>query len=424
MRSDNILLAVFESDLRENFFPLTLTRPTFDLPFGTHTLLGRIESRLGVKSDYLYVPDYLKTVAQENHPGTKLNEWISQRCLAISSLVSNSPQLWRALEKALSSKKTSLYVDESGRPVFAVLDELKPEWIHRNFPKAGFPARTVVQENELAALMYFPWNAVNDNGGEIERSYTMNERSLADTRSGGLETMGEKIAVSSGAEIQRFVTLDSRNGPIIIENNARIESFSYLTGPCFIGEGAVIKSGRVGHGSTISNFSRVAGEVDQSIISEYSNKSHEGYVGHSFVGRWVNLGALTTTSDLKNTYGEVKASIGTKTVKTGSDKVGAFIGDMAKTGIGTMITCGKSIGVSAHALGRVQSSVPSFTMHSDSTRASLVEIYIDSAIETQRRMMKRRGIAMSESYTSMIKKVFKLTKDDRRKQHVSKGKFS
>ncbi|MDG6998259.1 MAG: hypothetical protein JRN15_04000 [Nitrososphaerota archaeon] len=422
MKLDNVQLAVFDSVLRANFFPLTLTRATFDLHFGTRSLLGRVERRLGVRADYLFVPDYLKNVVKENHPSAKVNEHVSQKCVVINPLVSNNPELWKALEDVLTRNENTVIVDGSGKTVFALLDELKPEWLQTDFQKNKFPRRSVLAEEGSPALMNFPWKLIDENGSEVDRSYVSEDRAPSHLINGP-EIIGDKLAVSPSAEIQRFVTLDSRNGPIIIEDNAYIESFSYLTGPCYIGENVVVKSARVGHGTSIANFSRIAGEIEQSIISEYSNKNHEGYVGHSFVGSWVNLGAFTTTSDLKNTYGEIKVTIGHKTVNTGSVKVGVFIGDMAKTGIGTTITCGKSIGVSSHALGSVQESVPSFTMHPGATGAGSVEIYIDSAIETQRRMMKRRGVTISSAYISMIRTLFKLTKGDRLGQHVSKGRF-
>ena len=422
MKLDNIKVAIFDSELRTNFFPLTLTRPTFDLHFGTSSLLHRVESRLGVKADYLYVPDYLKMVVRENHISAKVNEPISQKCLVVNPLLGNSPELWKALEDALSRNESAIFVDESGSTAFALLDELRTEWVEKNFLKTGHPMRSILTEGESSVLLRHPWRLVDENSIEVARIYTSDKHGQTHLPSGP-EIIGEKFSISPTAEIQRFVTLDSRNGPIIIQDNTRIESFTYLTGPCFIGKNVIIKSARLGHGSSVADSSRVAGEVEQSIISEYTNKSHEGYVGHSFIGSWVNLGALTTTSDLKNTYGEVKVSIDGKTVGTGSVKVGAYVADMAKTGIGSTITCGKSIGVSSHAMGNVQSNIPSFTMHSGTPRAREVEIYIDSAIETQRRMMKRRGVAISEAYISMIKSVFKLTKNDRLRQRVSKGRF-
>ena len=375
-----------------------------------------------MEAEYLYVPDYLCKLARETHPRATVNENIPQKCLVINSLISNAPEVWRSIESAVMSGESAVFVDDSETPVYAVLDELKPEWISKNFPRSRAYRHRVISMTKSTSLMRYLWTLIDENAQEIERSYSSNRHFDVGLPS-SCEKFGEKILVSPDTEIQRYVTLDSREGPIIISENARIESFSYLTGPCFIGKKAVVKSARVGHGSTISNNSKVAGEVEKSIVSEYSNKNHEGYVGHSFIGSWVNLGAQTTTSDLKNTYGEIKVSVGGKILKTGLVKVGAFIADMAKTGIGTTITCGKSIGVSSHVLGNVSSNVPSFTMHSDSPRLSAVEIYIDSAIETQKRMMSRRGIAVSEAYVSMIKNVFKLTGNDRRANRVSKGRF-
>jgi len=143
-------------------------------------------------------------------------------------------------------------------------------------------------------------------------------------------------------------------------------------------------------------------------------------VGHSYVGEWVNLGAMTTTSDLKMTYGKVKVA-GTD---TGLDNVGVFIADMAKTSIGTLVYSGTKIGVSAHLHGLVTKDVPSFSIWGAGIGAKSAELELSSAIETQKKMMSRRGQAMSKAYEKMIKNVFLMTAADRKKAGVRKAKFS
>ena len=422
MKLGNLRLAVFESSLRTNFYPLTLTRPAFDLSFGTGTLLSRIEERVSSKATDLFVPDHLQGTTQENHQDAKVNDSVSGKCLIVNSLIADRPEIWHAVEQTTVENSEILHVDSSGTLVFGILEETSPKLVQLTFKRARAKTKRIESEIDDLALVRFPWKLVEQNGLAITNDFSgrYSERQYAE---GQFESRGSKFSVSSMADIERYVTMDSRNGPIIIEDGAHVQSFSHLTGPCFIGKGSVVKSAKIREGTTIAEFCRVSGEIEQSIISNYTNKNHDGFVGHSIVGSWVNLGALTTTSDLKNTYGEIKVNVGGKQVNTGHNKVGAFIGDMAKTAIGTMISSGKSVGVSSFAMGAVTSDIPSFTISAGVPRSRVVEMYIDSAIETQRRMMSRRGIKISDAYISLIKSVFKMTKLDRSSHHVSKGKF-
>jgi hypothetical protein len=169
---------------------------------------------------------------------------------------------------------------------------------------------------------------------------------------------------------------------------------------------------------------RVAGEVEHSIISDYTNKTHAGFVGHSYVGEWVNIGAMTTTSDLKMTYGNIKMNSGKDKVDTGQNKIGSFLADMVKTSIGTLIYSGRRIGVSSHLHGLVTQDVPSFTIYGTSLGVRNVELKLDSIIETQKKMMGRRKQIMSKAYEQMIKDVFATTAADRKQCGVRKGKFA
>jgi hypothetical protein len=161
------------------------------------------------------------------------------------------------------------------------------------------------------------------------------------------------------------------------------------------------------------------------VISDDTNKAHAGFIGHSYIGEWVNIGAMTTTSDLKMTYGNINMSSGkNKKIDTGQNKIGSFFADMVKTSIGTLIYSGKRIGVSSHLHGLVAQDVPSFTIYGTSIGARNVELQIDSIIETQRKMMRRRNQTMTKSYEQMIKDLFAMTALDRKRTNIRRGKFT
>jgi UDP-N-acetylglucosamine diphosphorylase / glucose-1-phosphate thymidylyltransferase / UDP-N-acetylgalactosamine diphosphorylase / glucosamine-1-phosphate N-acetyltransferase / galactosamine-1-phosphate N-acetyltransferase len=160
----------------------------------------------------------------------------------------------------------------------------------------------------------------------------------------------EKVFVEDGAIVGPNVVLDSSAGPILIRRGAVIAPFTYLVGPIAVGRDSQIHGDRVA-ASSIGDACRVHGEFSNCVVLGDSNKSHAGFVGHSYLGRWVNLGALTTTSNLKNTYGPVQLWTPTGVRGTGQQFLGTFFGDHAKTGIGTMLSTGTVMGAGANVFG-------------------------------------------------------------------------
>jgi UDP-N-acetylglucosamine diphosphorylase/glucosamine-1-phosphate N-acetyltransferase len=137
----------------------------------------------------------------------------------------------------------------------------------------------------------------------------------------------------------------------VVERDAVLEPHTYVAGPSWIGAGTHVLGGKLGGGVALGPSCRVAGEIEETIFQGYGNKRHHGFVGHSVIGQWVNLGALTTTSDLKNNYGPVRVSIAGQLHDTGESKVGSFVGDHVKTGIGTLLTTGAVIGAASNLFG-------------------------------------------------------------------------
>lgn len=160
----------------------------------------------------------------------------------------------------------------------------------------------------------------------------------------------EKVFVEEGAEIGPHVVLDASAGPILIRKGAIVAPFTHLVGPIAVGRDSQILGDRVA-ASSIGDHCKVHGELSNSIVLGHSNKAHTGFVGHSYMGRWVNLGALTTTSNMKNTYGPVQLWTPSGVRSTGQQFLGTFFGDHAKTGIGTMLSTGTVVGAGANVFG-------------------------------------------------------------------------
>lgn len=194
----------------------------------------------------------------------------------------------------------------------------------------------------------------------------------------------DNILIEAGAEIEAGAVLDARSGPIYIAKKTIIKPHSYLKGPLSIGPDC-----------------RIGGEVTHAIFHGYSNKAHYGFIGHAYIGEWVNLGAGTTNSNLKNNYGSVKV----RGADTGQQFMGCLVGDFAKTGIGTLINTGSVIGLGANVLGGqvTPKSVPDFQW--DGTNRYRLEAFLKAA----EAMMGRRGVKLDGKLSGKIKAIYRQT---------------
>jgi UDP-N-acetylglucosamine diphosphorylase/glucosamine-1-phosphate N-acetyltransferase len=211
-----------------------------------------------------------------------------------------------------------------------------------------------------------------------------------------LTVIGKDVAyVEPGATIEPFVVADTNGGPVIVRAGAVVQSFTRLVGPCVIGEGATIVGGRVS-GCSIGPKAKICGEISASIVIGHANKGHDGFIGHSVIGRWANLGAGTITSNLKNSYGEVALWTPTGVRATGLQFLGAMIGDHAKLGIGTRLTTGCVVGAGANVFGTRMppKAIPPFAWGDG---APWETFSLDRFLVVAERVMARRGVAMSET---------------------------
>ncbi len=168
---------------------------------------------------------------------------------------------------------------------------------------------------------------------------------------GGSIVIGEPSeVVIFGGFVEPGVVFDTRGGGIVIDEGAQVRSGARLEGPLYIGPQTIIFGGDV-RASVFGPQCRVRGEVSACVFHGYVNKAHDGFVGHSVLGAWVNLGAGTTTSNLKNTYGDIRLEPAGQRIETGRQFLGSLIADHAKTAIGTLLSTGTVIGAGANVFG-------------------------------------------------------------------------
>ncbi|NQU18085.1 MAG: hypothetical protein HQ564_08490 [Candidatus Saganbacteria bacterium] len=337
-------ICIFEDKEFANFLPLTHMRPVWDLIAGPGTIRQGLEKLFNQKINSFY---------------SKRADFSSKPDLSGDYLFVNGRLLPDKRLKTLIKRQEKLFV--SGGKVIAFKGN-KEEFLAVQKKPSGMP-----QVEADLKLVEFPWELISNLSNQLKRN-----------------------KISREARISNLSVLDDSGGPIHIGEGTVVHPFSYLRGPLYIGR-----------------HCRIAGEVIASIIHDYVNKGHYGFLGHSYLCSFVNLGAGTTNSNLKNNYGSVKVVVNGKKVDTLQTFVGCFVGDHAKTAIGTLIYTGCVIGVSANIFGvhHVKGVVPSFVWGEKG------RMRLDRVLETAKAVMARRDVEFSVEYAKLMEKIYEIEKD-------------
>ena len=208
------------------------------------------------------------------------------------------------------------------------------------------------------------------------------------------------VFVEEGAVIEAAVCFDVSDGPVLVRSGARVQAFTRLVGPLYVGRDSTVTADRIAN-SSIGDVCKVHGEVSNAIFIGHANKGHDGFVGHSVLGRWVNLGAGTITSNLKNTYGTVQLWTPDGVRETGMQFLGTLFGDHAKTGIGLRLTTGTVLGAGANVYGSVMppKAVAPFSWGEP---GSFMDYRLDKFLDVAARMMSRRHVILSDSARAQL----------------------
>jgi UDP-N-acetylglucosamine diphosphorylase/glucosamine-1-phosphate N-acetyltransferase len=232
-------------------------------------------------------------------------------------------------------------------------------------------------------------------------------------RKGAQLVGGEGIFAGAGTVIKPGVVIDAGNGPVLLGEGVTVMPNAVIIGPAVIGSGALVKAGaKVYGGTTIGAGSKAGGEIEASVMLPFVNKQHEGFLGHSYLASWVNLGADTNTSDLKNTYGSVSVLRRGKKIDTGMQFLGLTMGDHSKSGINVMFDTGTVAGVCCNVFGAgiPPKEIPSFTWSGPAGQA----VYDPAkGFEVMKIVMARRGVVPSPEYGRTVREVFDRTASDR-----------
>jgi len=396
-------LCIFEDEKYVNFYPLTLSRPVFELRTGTRSLREKLLHFFPANKIFILTRPYLEDILMEGLKNISF-EIPKEPTLFINGRVIPT----QSLENSITFRGEEILFFNNETLIAAHVKNGKS--FEARLRKKNFEGYK--REEIDAKIVNYPWELVNQNGSEIEKEFNLFGNSIPPQRDVTM-LRKEHIFIGENVVIMPGVVIDADEGPVIIDNGARIMPNCYLEGPLYIGKNSLIKAGaRIYSASSIGNICKVGGELETSIFHGYSNKQHEGFIGHSYIGEWVNIGADTNNSDLKNNYKEVTVYINNKPVNTELTFVGSFIGDHSKTAINTMLNTGTVIGFSSNIFGEgfPLKFVPSFSWGG---RRRLSIYKIEKAIETARLVMARRKVKMSDAYERMMEQIFEETKKER-----------
>jgi len=422
---------MFEDEVYINFLPLTYTRPVFECRSGMFSLLERAQKIFSESRFLLFTRDYLVPTLRKrvSCPVNEPNS-IDDDVLLINGTLIVNEEAKRLVKKKLGR---NVLIMQQGRIALAHLSasvakkhgEALCKPITRRASEKLINECKILEVSNLHLLTY-PWDFVDSNAELIKKDYAdLGKKGCEGKMEDRVRVYGdeENVYVDKGAFVEAFVTLDAREGPIYLGNETVVHSGSRISGPTYIGNKSIIASALIREGCSIGHICRVGGELEETIVQGYTNKYHTGFIGHAYIGEWVNLGAATTNSDLKNTYGTVQVTTRGKKLDTGQIKVGCFIGDHVKTSIGTQIYTGKKISVASHVHGFIAEDVPPFTIWAKSFGAKPVELELESAIKTQERAFSRRGVEQTKEDVELLKKLFQITAREREEAGVIKEKF-
>ena len=334
---------------RRQFWPLVLSRPIWELRCGMTSLEEKLQAKVGTSDVAYFVPDYLAETYQErtDRPVNEMSALAGQDVLIVDARIKAD-----SFDVAATGP-SEVGLDEQGQVLYARIGKADSKKVRGSdidtfldSAKASLP--TV--KSTLPTWQY-TWDLMLASPHQITADFAAAGRQGIEgtiEEPSALRGSKKDVYVAPGVTIHPMVVIDAEHGPVYIDEGAEIHPFTRIEGPCYIGKKAILLGAKCREGNSIGPYCRIGGEVEESVIQGYSNKYHDGFLGHAYVGEWVNLGALTTNSDLKNDYSTVSVMLdGKHSIDTGSTKVGSLIGDHTKTSIGVLFNTGSVVGAMA-----------------------------------------------------------------------------
>ncbi|HOL21892.1 MAG TPA: putative sugar nucleotidyl transferase [bacterium] len=414
-------ILIYEDTGWRDLLPLTFIKCVFEIRCGYDSVLDKIRAVIPDGEIGLWVRDYIKPLMAKRY-NLPVNDtsFFGDDLLVVNGrwLPSSEGRIVISEEKIVSYKGEIIYG--------LVRKETVQKFWNGDIDKflSGIKENVRTEEKETRCIRY-PWDLIVYNPSVLKDDFIRYGRKGIKGEFHSIAAIvgdSEKLYIEEGAKIHPFVVIDTTHGPVYIDRGAEIFPSARIEGPCYIGKDTQIMPGaNIREGNSFGDVCRIGGEVEESIFYSYANKYHDGFIGHSYIGEFVNLGALTTNSDLKNDYSNVSVYLNGKPQDTGSLKVGSFIGDHTKTSIGTLFNTGTIAGLMCNitAGGILPKYFPSFAWYVNN---KFMKGYgLDMMINTAKTVMGRRKRQWLDEEEYAIRVAYEMTEEER-KEAIKKSR--
>jgi UDP-N-acetylglucosamine diphosphorylase/glucosamine-1-phosphate N-acetyltransferase len=392
-------LVLFDDELARAWEPFALTRPAGELLFGTLTLRERAEQVLGIRCVAHLTASHLVGFHEQGAPPVRSDTpppdgrprlYLLSR--AVPEWADDGPTFGPSGGRIIIGNEPAGWYAPDGEP-----------------PTDAFLADPAAHEGDpgteirlAGRVLRNVWELISGNADQITSDVAaLSPSSSLSAPPAGVHRWGDhELIVGDGAELEPGCAINTTDGPVWIDRGAAVRSFSRVAGPAYIGPESQVLGGSV-ESVSLGPVCKVRGELSASVCLGYTNKQHDGHIGHAYLGRWVNLGAETTNSDLKNNYGTIRVWTPSGDTDTGEIKIGSLIGDHVKTGIGLLLNTGTVVGAGSNLYGAAMPPkfVPPFSWGSGE---ELVEYRSDKFMEVAEHAMSRRGVTLTPEHRDQL----------------------
>lgn len=404
-------VVVFEDELIEYLYPIILARPGYAITCGAARLVDWLD--MWQLPCYAVVRPHLQEIQQLDFPVFR-SDWATASAdwtLYVNARLIPSRTNFETLRTLFAANRRGVL--RSGQSVAALITAPGDPAPHaldfetfQQFLQSDLLEDLPLLEGQLPLLSY-AHDIIPANQAIIGENLEFR------IQQGQYHEVADGVFVADGVRLTEPIVWNTKQGPIVLEANVSVGPFSYMAGPVFVGRNSkLIEHASLKEAVSVGHTVKIGGEVEASIIEPYTNKQHYGFLGHSYLGSWINLGAGTCNSDLKNTYGHINMDYPFGRVATGRQFIGCIMGDYSKTAINTGIFTGKTIGVCSMLYGFVTTNVPSFVSYAR-LFGQVTELPPEVMIATQLRMFQRRNVVQRPCDIQLIRDMYELSRADR-----------
>ena len=389
---------------------MAYVRPVYDLFCGMVSLQEKLIRNFPQASITLHTRSVLEKVVRDRYPDCLVNEFPAglEEIVFINGRALLNPET--ELNK-LGKNQSFIINDTVVAARLSGAELTMPVETVQNGITFDLDGTAFEKQKIDGVLVEYIWDLIQANGDQIRSDFVLATRGSEESAIDDVTVIhNQNVFIDKTAEIMPQVVVDGADGPVFIDRNVVIQPHVYIQGPVYIGPSVLIKAGaQIYSGSSIAEGCKIGGEVNNSIILPWSNKAHSGYLGSSYVGSWVNIGAGTDNSDLKNNYGAVKLTVNGEVIDTGLQFMGLIMGDHSKCGINTTFNTDTNVGINCNLYGSAmhEKHIPSFTWGSASDGYTTYKL--EKALSVNKIVMSRRKKSLKKNDEELLQNIFQLT---------------